>query len=72
MGGGRVRAGHLSPWRRCAPLMCACGATSTVTSRRKRFVPRRGNKRRQLTASLENAHGAAQPAAGKFLHELAA
>jgi len=33
----------------------------------KRFVPRQVNKRRQLSTSLENAHGT-QPATGKFLH----
>lgn len=39
---------------------------------KKCLVPRVGNKRRQLATSLENAHGNAQPAAGKFLHEPAA
>jgi hypothetical protein len=32
-----------------------------------RFVPRQVNKRRQLSISLENAHGT-QPATGKYLH----
>jgi hypothetical protein len=51
-----MRSGHLSPSKRCMPLMRACGAISTVSSRQT-LCPRRANKQRQPTTSLENAHG---------------